>query len=75
MQPSWRRNGVGERLLQEVIRAAEAGKSTIYLEVAIDNTAAIALYKKAGFEQTGMRKGYYARENGKVDAVLLTRYS
>ena len=46
----------------------------LWLEVAVDNAAAVALYEKAGFETTGRRPRYYARPSGeRVDALLMRR--
>lgn len=42
------------------------------LEVRASNVIAISLYNKFGFEQVGVRKGYYANGDGsKEDAVLM----
>ena len=52
--------------------AARGGAETLFLEVAVDNTAAIALYRAAGFASAGTRKGYYDRgAAGRVDALVL----
>jgi ribosomal-protein-alanine N-acetyltransferase len=32
----------------------------IFLEVAVDNIAAISLYRRLGFDHIGVRKGYYS---------------
>jgi ribosomal-protein-alanine N-acetyltransferase len=37
------------------------------------NTAAIRLYQSLGFEQGGMRRGYYQAPSGREDAVVLKR--
>jgi ribosomal-protein-alanine acetyltransferase len=56
------RRGVGFRLLSELIDHARAQKgSGIFLEVRESNGSARALYRKAGFQQTGVRYGYYAQ--------------
>jgi ribosomal protein S18 acetylase RimI-like enzyme len=48
--PSWRRQGVGARLLQRLLtRADSLGLDTVELEVLEDNTAAHKLYQQAGF--------------------------
>ena len=54
-----RGNGYGERLL--VHAKAYAGQSTdiLSLEVSVDNTAAMNLYEKEGFNYGGVRKNYY----------------
>ncbi len=54
------RQGIGGSLLRQALRAAAwRGVQTIHLEVAVDNTAARALYASLGFAQTGIRKAYY----------------
>jgi [ribosomal protein S18]-alanine N-acetyltransferase len=64
--------GVGRRLLQVLIeRAAAAGMLAAFLEVRPSNTAAIRLYLSLGFEQVGMRRGYYQAHNGREDAAVL----
>jgi ribosomal-protein-alanine N-acetyltransferase len=56
-----RRRGVGARLLSEFIAHARAERgSEIFLEVRESNQSARAFYRKAGFEETGLRKGYYS---------------
>jgi len=59
--PSVRRQGAGTLLLQKLIAQARAedGKS-IFLEVRESNVGALALYRRFGFEQTGIRKSYYS---------------
>ena len=42
-----------------------------FLEVRPSNTAAIRLYLAHGFEQVGMRRGYYQAPDGREDAVVL----
>ena len=70
-----RRGGIGRRLLTAFLKeAAERGSATVFLEVAADNAPAIALYRAAGFAQTGRRRGYYAGPGGhRIDALVLSR--
>jgi [ribosomal protein S18]-alanine N-acetyltransferase len=71
---SWRCHGVGRRLLGVLIeRASAGGMSEVFLEVRPSNTAAIRLYQAVGFEQVGMRRGYYQAVGGREDAVVLRR--
>lgn len=66
---------IGATLLGQALRvAAQAGATTIFLEVAEDNAPARALYASAGFTQSGRRRRYYGRRTGPpVDAMILTR--
>ncbi|HEY6482088.1 MAG TPA: ribosomal protein S18-alanine N-acetyltransferase [Steroidobacteraceae bacterium] len=64
--------GVGRRLLGYLVeRGAAAGMSEAFLEVRPSNTSAIRLYTSAGFEQVGMRRGYYQAVGGREDAAVL----
>ncbi|MEQ8292411.1 MAG: GNAT family N-acetyltransferase [Roseovarius sp.] len=72
--PARRRQGLGrETLTAFEIGAAERGASRIFLEVSAGNAAAIALYRFAGYDETGRRKGYYQGPDGREDAVLLEK--
>lgn len=72
--PGWQRQGVGLKLIQGVQRAAvRSGALRMFLDVAASNKAALALYAKAGFKETGRRKGYYAKSGAAAeDAIQLT---
>jgi ribosomal-protein-alanine N-acetyltransferase len=67
------RRGIGRSLVNALSRAArKAEVRRLFLEVASDNTAALALYAKLGFQQCGTRKGYYPRVHGQgQDAINL----
>ncbi len=73
VDPDWQRQGLGGRLLSTALTdLAMNGCRRIVLEVAEDNTAAMALYRSAGFADIGRRPGYYARPDGaRVDARLM----
>jgi ribosomal-protein-alanine N-acetyltransferase len=43
----------------------------MFLEVRPTNTYAIALYEDLGFNEIGVRKGYYKSEHGREDALML----
>jgi ribosomal-protein-alanine N-acetyltransferase len=48
--------------------------TSIFLEVRPSNIAAISLYKKMGFKQVGVRKGYYPNgDQEREDALILRR--
>lgn len=73
VRPESRRQGLGARLVHEgATTAAARGAARLFLEVADDNTAALALYARAGFAEAGRRPGYYARpDGGRQDALIL----
>lgn len=67
-----RREGVGSKLLAELLRDLEAaGAHSVLLEVRETNLAARRLYEKHGFKQQGRRAGYY--RNPAEDALVLRR--
>jgi len=71
---AYRCRGIGRQLLNSLIeRAGAAGMADAYLEVRPSNTTAIRLYLSLGFEQVGMRRGYYQAANGREDAAVLRR--
>jgi len=71
--PEQRRRGIAAAILEVYVRFAQAnGLAFLTLEVRPTNTAAIALYRRFGFEEVGRRKNYY--DLPKEDALILTRY-
>lgn len=59
--PSARRRGAARALLLSAIeQASRAGVESVHLEVRWSNRAAIRLYESFGFEQTRLRRAYYA---------------
>jgi len=69
--PSWRRHGLGEWLLINIIEEAQnLGAVVATLEVRPSNQAALALYQKYNFAEVGRRPRYYSDNN--EDALILT---
>ncbi len=65
-----RRNKIGTRMLEELIKVAKEKKlKDITLEVNVNNIPAINLYKKYNFKEVGIRKKYY---NNSDDAIIMT---
>ncbi len=73
--PDCRAQGIGAGLLADFHTQATAlGASDFFLEVATDNTAAIALYLRAGYTECGIRKDYYETPRGpRISARVLRR--
>lgn len=70
--PEYRRRGVAEQLLAVFDRFARGNRlAFLTLEVRPSNAAAVALYRKWGFEEVGRRKNYY--ELPREDALILTK--
>ena len=64
--PEKRGQGLGTTLLRHVFDAAHVAR--VFLEVDVNNTSAISLYRKLGFATLGVRKKYYAQ---KTDALVM----
>ena len=66
------RKGLGRAMLREMLDAArKKNMRRVFLEVRPSNAAAIALYRSAGFGETGVRRDYYRNEDGSEDAVTM----
>ena len=66
------RKGLGRAMLAEMLDAARARQlHRVFLEVRPSNVAAIALYRSAGFNEIGVRRGYYQNANGSEDAITM----
>lgn len=69
----YRGQGVAGALLQRSCHLLkEAGVCTFHLEVAVDNHAALRLYKASGFLETGRRPKYYKTPDGAIDALAMS---
>ncbi len=69
VQEDSRRKGIATNLLFFLINNYATDKKAIFLEVAVNNNKAIALYKKMEFEIVNVRKKYY--EN--IDAYVMRK--
>jgi ribosomal-protein-alanine N-acetyltransferase len=74
IREEYRCRGFARKLLQYLLeRARAAGMSEAFLEVRPTNTIASRLYLSLGFEQVGIRRGYYQSTLGREDACVLRR--
>lgn len=72
--PGHREQGFARALMEKAHRVcARNGAESMFLEVAADNSAAIALYSGLGYIQNGRRKNYYRRGREYVDAVMMAK--
>ena len=66
------RMGFGARLLSHARQGArQAGATSLLLEVRPSNEKALALYRRFGFRQIGVRRAYYPAAQGREDALVL----
>ena len=71
-----RGGGLGKELLDQVIDVARRrGVLSIYLEVRPSNVVAGRLYDERGFEEVGIRRGYYSKptEDARVLRLQIPR--
>ena len=77
VDPAQRHCGIAEALMQQAIANAMIhGAETMFLEVRVSNRAAISLYEKLHFVETGRRENYYniaGSNTRREDAVLMAR--
>lgn len=70
VDPAYQRQGIGLRMFLVLVRTAIArGAKNLTLEARVNNVGAQALYRRFGFEDVGLRKGYY-QETGE-DALIM----
>ena len=75
VHPGFQRQGYGRRMLNLLLdRAYKLESSECFLEVRTQNKAAISLYVSMGFEEIGQRKGYYPGNQGREDALIMSRH-
>jgi ribosomal-protein-alanine N-acetyltransferase len=64
--------GIGSALLEALIGAARRRRcAEVFLEVREDNPRARGLYRRRGFVEIGVRRGYYQPAN--VDAIVMRK--
>jgi ribosomal-protein-alanine N-acetyltransferase len=64
--------GIGSALLEALVGAARRRRcAEVFLEVREDNSRARGLYRRRGFVEIGVRRGYYQPAN--VDAIVMRK--
>ncbi|MGE5274246.1 MAG: ribosomal protein S18-alanine N-acetyltransferase [Verrucomicrobiota bacterium] len=68
--PDRQRRGIASALLRRLFElTADDDRRGYTLEVRVSNSRAIALYERLGFEQRGVRRGYYT--DNREDALIM----
>lgn len=68
--------GVGKRLMAALVDLADNWLGVLRLELTVysDNSRAIALYERFGFEREGLLRGYALRNGQYVDTLTMARW-
>ena len=74
---AWHRRGIGHALMTELLDVADnwLGLRRVELHVFTDNHAALALYRKFGFEIEARQRGAVLRRGVLIDCYLMARLS
>ena len=72
VHPRVRRRGLASLLLGQMeIRGREQQGAVVFLELRRSNESAFSLYRAAGYQQIGIRKGYYG--DNREDAIVMSK--
>lgn len=73
--PEARRQGTGDMLVEAFLhQSGLMGAESAFLEVAVDNAAAHALYTKHGFAEVAERKAYMRGTDGRARDAYIMRF-
>lgn len=74
MNKEWRNTGLGTALLAAIIEWAKANPilEIIWLQVYTENALGVSLYKKMGFVENGIIKGFFKHEESYFDNLTMT---
>jgi len=74
IDPGFQGKGLGRSFMQFMLETARHhGADTVFLEVRPTNRIALRLYDSMGFNQVGLRRGYYPSDKGREDAIIMAR--
>ena len=72
VRPAYWGQGIGSALLDALVTAArDRGCAEVFLEVRADNSRAHGLYRRRGFADIGIRRGYYQPSG--TDAITMRK--
>ncbi len=76
VRPEYRREGIGSGLMRRLLEHTfSTGVEDIVLEVKLENTAALTLYRKFGFESRAVIDNYYSNREPALKMQLVSRRS
>lgn len=71
--PDWQGRGLGSALLDAVqALGRERALAQLWLEVRESNHRARSLYRRRGFAEVGLRRGYYPAAGRREDAIVMS---
>jgi tRNA threonylcarbamoyl adenosine modification protein YeaZ/ribosomal-protein-alanine acetyltransferase len=74
IRPIAQRRGIAKKLVaHEAARLAELGAGSLFIDVAVSNIAARALYAACGFSEAGRRRDYYENRGEREDAIVMRK--
>lgn len=74
VSPVLQGSGLGRALVRHLLDMAQQHEAErVFLEVRPSNLVAYNLYESIGFNEIGVRRGYYPAANGREDALVLAR--
>ena len=71
---AWRNVGLGTQLLQFIIEWAKENEvlELIWLQVYTQNELALKVYRRVGFEENGVIKGFFKQNNTYFDNLTMS---
>lgn len=73
IDPAYQGRGYGHLLMRELMARVDVVGGEVFLEVRVGNEPAIGLYRRYGFQDLGLRRGYYQPSG--ADALTMRRPS
>lgn len=69
----YRRKGYGLAMLQALERQQAASLHTLYADIAATNTASLALFQKAGYQQVGCFREWLVVDDKYIDTIRVQK--
>ena len=74
VMPEWQGRGHGRRLLDALEAVCRLQHwPVLWLEVRASNQRALSLYRRRGFAEVGLRRGYYPALGGRREDAIVMR--